>query len=153
MSSPRLMVCALRSWRRRSLSDFLWRAFTIWEFISLKARVYADYEQALRPELLRLKALRLAPPGKLWAQDALTTAVHLPHMARHLLALDMHTRSAPAFYRRLYVSLAAGQKLDERRRAVRDLATEWESEVAQWRHPFGRVLSSIVAPLKSVLGS
>ncbi len=130
-----------RSWssstrrlRSRGFRSF-WKTVLILELVLLKQTVFRQYTEFLRHEVLELRRHRLGPSATPPVGSQPPPHPFRSTVPRHLLALDDHTRTAPAFWQFVYSELADAIRLDEQRAQTMRHLERWEDEVARWKPP------------------
>jgi hypothetical protein len=137
--------------RRSSLKVF-WNIVDLHEFVALKRRMYEDYAEHLRDQILQLGLFRRSLKRKATEEDLLRFTVYDETIPIFLANLDKQVRLLSPFYRYMYSLISAGTRFDELREKVKKYVSEWQEEVDQWEHPLAALWKKVLSPLRSVFG-
>lgn len=132
----------------QSARRFLWKVCRIYEFSLLKAKIYRDYTGYMENEIKNLKKNRRNIFRSFSQEDILRAGVFDEQASDFYDALKSHvdqTHCSNAFYRRLYSACCIVCDVNKNHQAVDKLLEEWDDESKLWKHPFQRLLNSILS--------
>lgn len=152
VSREGVILCLPGYFRRKKALGQFWKVLEMAEFTLVKDQFYEDLANYLGPETEKLLDYRLDKKRKLSKESLLKFTIYNPEIPQMMSALEKHLHSATSFYRFIHSCIADGIEHYEKKVKVKNLVERWITEVEKWESNFKIIWSSIMGPLKEILG-